>query len=291
MKKLIVSICTLALSAIMLCSSTYAWFSMNQTVEAGGMTVKASVSSNLFIDQKASGSWATNDSTFTSAITVASADTKLAPVSTTDGKNFFFVDPSNVKGDGSVKNVTYKAYNQTDFNNMYNGTQPYVEYTFVLKAQNVSDASAQNIVLNKLELHYNGTTDGNKAYRVALIFKEFAVATENGAKTDPEAATNGTSVLYAPEGAVNYTSGKAVSGTDALDDVTYVSTQSAMAEVPASTTKYYDVVVRLWLEGEDKTCNVEQFKLLSENWTLSVGFELSAVVTTAVTKLDMTTTA
>lgn len=49
MKKLIVSICTLAFSAIMLCTSTYAWFSMNKTVTASGMQVKAQAEGSIVI--------------------------------------------------------------------------------------------------------------------------------------------------------------------------------------------------------------------------------------------------
>lgn len=95
MKKLIVSICTLAVSAAILCTSTYAWFSMNKTVTAGGVNVTSRADSNLFIDDKATRKWATDDSTFGTSFTVNDDNTtatKLAPVSTVDGKNFFFID-------------------------------------------------------------------------------------------------------------------------------------------------------------------------------------------------------
>jgi len=60
MKKLIVSICTLALSAAMLCTSTYAWFSMNKSVTAGGMSIEAKSESTYLLIGKASDNWTDN---------------------------------------------------------------------------------------------------------------------------------------------------------------------------------------------------------------------------------------
>lgn len=51
MKKLIPAICLLLISAMMLGTSTYAWFSMNRTVTATNMQVKAVASSSLAIAQ------------------------------------------------------------------------------------------------------------------------------------------------------------------------------------------------------------------------------------------------
>ncbi len=49
MKKLIPAICLLLISAVLLGTSTYAWFSMNKTVTATGMQVKATSASSLVI--------------------------------------------------------------------------------------------------------------------------------------------------------------------------------------------------------------------------------------------------
>ena len=49
MKKLIPAAGMLALSASMLATSTYAWFTMNKEVEVTGLTMKTKVSSNLLI--------------------------------------------------------------------------------------------------------------------------------------------------------------------------------------------------------------------------------------------------
>ena len=49
MKKLIPALAMLLIAAVMLGTSTYAWFSMNTQVTATGMTVKAATSKNLVI--------------------------------------------------------------------------------------------------------------------------------------------------------------------------------------------------------------------------------------------------
>jgi len=48
-KKLVPAIALLLVSAVLLGTSTFAWFSMNKVVTVSGMSVKTSVSSNLFI--------------------------------------------------------------------------------------------------------------------------------------------------------------------------------------------------------------------------------------------------
>ena len=52
-----------------------------------------------------------------------------------------------------------------------------------------------------------------------------------------------------------------------------------IGEVDALTTKYFKVVVRLWLEGEDTTCTNETFATLINAYTLSVAFHLGGVET------------
>ena len=48
-KKLIPAFCAMLVSAAMLGTSTYAWFSVNQQVEATGMSVKATVNTEYFV--------------------------------------------------------------------------------------------------------------------------------------------------------------------------------------------------------------------------------------------------
>ena len=78
MKKLIPAICLLLISAMMLGTSTFAWFSMNTTVTATGMSISASAPTSLLI------STISATSTFRSSAVLANdvttPDAKFAPV-------------------------------------------------------------------------------------------------------------------------------------------------------------------------------------------------------------------
>lgn len=73
-------------SAVMLASSTYAWFTMNKEVSVTNMQVKAKAEAGLLINEKkAAGDTYWDDS----ATALAAPGTALAPTSTTDGTNWF----------------------------------------------------------------------------------------------------------------------------------------------------------------------------------------------------------
>lgn len=69
---------------------------------------------------------------------------------------------------------------------------------------------------------------------------------------------------------------KAVSSTSALGAVEYNQVQSGsyFYQVAPQTTKYYQVTVRLWLEGEDTTCFNEAFLKLNKDWKFNLQFSL-----------------
>lgn len=273
---------------------------MNQSVEVSGMQAKTVVSSNLLIDDYTAkneapkaGQWATDDSTFTTALnqTITSSNV-IVPMSTVDGINFFYVDPQNVKGNGDAKEENYIKYTDlATLQTKYSSAEAaYLDYHFILKAENTLD-SAQKLALTTLKLKYSGAEDENKAFRVAVFSKVFTTATVNGAKTAPGLADS--AKLFAPTGYEHHTSGQAVNAATTLAAVTYNAAGSGILEtVNASDTKYYEVTVRLWLEGEDKTCTVDTFKgLASGNWALTVGFTLNADGAGAVSALTMEKTA
>jgi hypothetical protein len=297
-KKLIPAAGMLALSASMLATSTYAWFTMNRSVDVTGLQMKTVVSSNLQIDKAlptnggtwAAGSFATNDSTFANSIEESIANEVLVPVSTVDGYSYWFTDPDNVQGNGDATSDAYTAYSLAGLQGKYGNTvtHGYLDYHFVLKASNTTD-SAQKVVLDQLDIKYTkaGTeTDTDKAWRVAILGKEFTTAAVNGAKTLPNIATAGADVtkIYTPSGAANFTTNEttskyqAVNGAAALADVNYAGAigDSEIFTVPAGSTKYYEVIMRIWIEGEDTTCYTGLFNgLQNGSWALDTGFTLA----------------
>ena len=279
--------------------------SMNNTVNATGMRVRTKVSDNLFItgDTLASNATITDDDEYMTSYVITSDTYLLEPVSTVDGKAFFYTSTDNVENTGDAKSDAYIAYAEGDaFDENYgvNDTtttadaKGYVDYVFQLKAINTSSSDSK-LVLTELNLKYGGSADASNAFRVAIFVEALDVinnATGITAAQNPAGNLDALDAkIFAPSGADHFTDGKAVSDVDELDDVTYVSANTeGKWNVGANTTSYFKVVVRLWLEGEDKTCNNTTFASLTDDWALDLTFKLSAT-DNAVVNLGQATTA
>jgi len=316
-KKLIPAAGSLMVSAVMLATSTYAWFTMNKRVTVNGMEVRTKVGANLLVCQ-------TNvESDYTTSLTQTRA-ALLEPVSTVDGKTFVYTVNANARGQ-ALENPTWATYSESTtlqnatagkagydstFNGTYgNGTSftsstvalddtrtdgskdgaayGYVDYTIYLKATNDGtdryiNMTKCNLLKDNAAIDNTGKTagvDANRAWRVAV----FATTTTAGdTSATPETGT-ATSILTL-DSATNFTvtSGtqkamKVDSGTYSLDSITYNSPVN-IGDVGAiaGTTAYYKVVVRLWLEGEDDTCNSATYAALNKEYKLDLEFQLQS---------------
>ena len=307
--KLIPALALLLVSAVLLSTASYAWFSMNNKVTVTGMEVKTSVSNNLLIAADTIDSTAKKDDSLFLSTLEQTVKGIVAPVSTVDGKTFYYINSNNVKADGDAIADTYISYSTTGTTAAVNSSayankfsensditktkvdtfvgagstsaaSPYIDYVFQLKALNTSDSNV-SIKLTTLDLEYTQTgteVDTCKAYRVAVFVQDITTAT-------PVADAGTLTAIYTVSGATNFTSGKAVNSTSTLGDVTYTSSAVDVATV-ATGTHYYKVVVRLWLEGEDNTCNNDTFMSLSGEWALNMEMTLSndATAVTNITK-------
>lgn len=278
MKKLIPAICLLLVSAVMLGTSTFAWFSFNATVAVTGMSVKASVKENIAIapcDVDATAKEA--DSAFKSGYVMAHTEQLLEPVSAIDGATFFYTSTKNVKADGDAKTDTYVAYNHAntdafDTNYGTTGAKGYVEYAMQLKADNSADTS-KYVNLTNVNLTYGGVAADQKAFRVAIFVDD--MGTDGATAASATQSTGNLKSILSISGAVYQTSGKAVSSVSALDTVSNkLNTAANIGEVTAHTSHYYKVVVRLWIEGEDTTCTNTTFAALTDKWAFDLTFML-----------------
>ncbi len=126
-----------------------------------------------------------------------------------------------------------------------------------------------------MKLTYGATPDGEKAFRTAVFCEEY-----NGSFTGDitEASTNFKGI-YAPATADNHTPGAGVSGANATTAITNFmngdsDSATSLATIAAGATKYYKVVVRLWIEGEDTTCTSETFANLTDTWSLDLRLDM-----------------
>lgn len=330
-KKIASALAMLMLSAAMLGTSTYAWFTMSKEVQVSGLAMKTKVSGNLLISSD------NVEANYSSSRLVQGRKALLEPVSTISGNtgSFFYTLDAAADGhkitapttDAQTGTVTngYVAYSestsQTDttagktgydlgFQTAYGNTSytavdfdtayGYVDYVFYLKA--TADSDNQEVRLTKCDLDYTGgeanaqkgalsTTTGevDAAWRIAVFSKE--VTSDGGTgilgTVDPAATGEAAVTILKLNGAEEFTSGKAVKTSGALDTVAKAD-QSAVLGTIAKTgdTKYYKVTVRVWLEGEDTTCKSSTYAALQDGeWALDLDLWLTDATDTSAGKV------
>jgi hypothetical protein len=304
-------------SAVMLATSTYAWFTMNKTVTVTGMEVKTKVGSNLLVSETP------NDANFAKELT-QSRQALLEPTSTVDGIQYFYTVNAGSNGDalsdnyvayneagGTSQNDTAAAKSKYDaaFNTAY-GTTPsttafdtaygYVDYAFYLKATNTDTGDAGTVVMSKCNLLYNSTGDTwiaptDKAWRVAMFVQELGASVTDG--TAPtlsgEPATYSGALkktILRIDGAANQSGTNAVATGTTLSAATYDTAAVVDSSMISNTTEYYYVVIRLWLEGEDTTCTSQTYAALTNKYKLDLQFDLNGGQSTSATAATHITT-
>ncbi len=286
-RKLIPAFAMLLVSAIMMTTASYAWFSINSTVNVKGMTVQTTTSDSILIaGDTLDGTAQKDDSAFDTALNQLVSGI-LNPVSTINGANFFYTLGSNVQGSGNAKNDEYKAFANTSeglttFNTDYGTTGKnatgYVEYVFQLKATNADPSNEKTLGITELTLNYDGADDnGQRAFRVAVFAQAATDKTFTSGTGDLKAVLKAADANY-------FDSGKAVASTTELGNVTKLGSAAAIGTVGSNATAYYKVVVRLWLEGEDTTCKNDVYAdLVSGNFTLDMNIAFTNSAVTALT--------
>lgn len=300
-------------------TGTVAWFTANSRVTIEGMTFKTTVSNNLFVSAD------TTEANFGESLTQAKKGI-LLPTSTVDGISYYYTvsakaDGSAVAGFTAYSNAAATGDDAASYADKFSqdyklttasagglitgetGGKAYLDYSFYLKANFVSDSTAY-LYMSKCNLLYDasGTPAAitEKAWRVALFVAD---ATSDGSPaacntvSDADTAklvtvsedTNANlKTILAPSGAENQTvvstKDQGINGTaaNAKADVQKQDSSAIVFTSTAPQTKYFKLVVRLWLEGEDKTCTVDTFKLLTNDYKLDLAFETATTNTGAV---------
>ena len=303
-KKLIPAAGMLALSASMLATSTYAWFTMNKEVTVTGMEVKTKVGDSLLIASSTAGTAHADENTFGKGTNFA-VNGMLQPVSTISGANDSFFYTYDAKADGSKATDTaqnpYTAVSSTGNNAgkvSLDGTNydynAYVDYVVELKAINSDSANAKQLRLTDLNLLYDGVVLQDHAYRIAIFEQDntgTAVAPAYTAIADSTAANK----IFAYTGFDYFGTDAEAEGVDSTTSKGEINPAINAASgwtknISAATTDYTKLTFRLWLEGEDTDCYSSKFLALTKEWTLDLKFELadstSAATPAAVTVIN-----
>ena len=337
-RKLIPAIGMLTVSAMMLSSSTYAWFTMNKEVEVSGLEMKTKVGSNLLICSD------NLEANYSSDRVVFGRKALLEPVSTVSGKtgSFFYTTDAKATGekahdetaDGVAEEFKYIPYNENTalsgsatsdatagkykydktFNEKYTiattdmgstdafkTAYGYVDYVFYLKA--TGEAADQQLRMTQCDLNYTydnaatadvtETDPGDNAWRIAVFATDITAnggkgntgAGEAVGKIDPANVDNenAKTILKLSTGE-NWEENKAVASETSTGAVTYGTAAVLDADIDAGVTKYYKVLVRVWLEGEDKSCNSATYAQLTNAWSLDLDFQLTSATEDAAGK-------
>jgi hypothetical protein len=107
MKRIAASATMLAVSAAMLGTSTYAWFTMNKTVTVSGMEMKTTVGSNLLISDN------NYEADYSTAALAQGRKALLEPVSSATGADGSFWYTVDALGNGDARTDAYTAYHET----------------------------------------------------------------------------------------------------------------------------------------------------------------------------------
>jgi hypothetical protein len=191
------------------------------------------------------------------------------------------------------------AGSATDYETAYG----YVDYVFYLKA--TANENNMQLRMTQCDLNYNGgaITEGDQAWRIALFAKELTAGTEGKGNSgtylnsvgalDPAGLTETAKTILRMEGAANFTDTNAVASETTYGSATYDTAAVINADIDAGVTKYYKVLVRVWLEGEDNTCKSSTYAALANEWSLDLDFQLVASsessTKTAVTHISKNT--
>ena len=275
-RKLLPALSMLLISALLMGSSTFAWFSMNTTVTATGMRVTAQTSGNLLISKDGT-TYAT--SSISLAENTAHAYT-LLPASTVNGIDFFKVDKyasTNdnfaVPDDAKTEKVTYTIGTNNDGAYVYSKK-------FYLKVEN---NSATNLIATINGVAYESAGDLNK--NLAKALKVAVAVTEKSTSAT-------TAKIYSPfnSGTLTYDAiaretaeGENIktSGVLAkLDSNTQATSGTTVNLASMGKDKEYEVLVTVWFEGQDENCtsvNATAFTL--KGVTLDIGFSCTPKTT------------
>lgn len=296
-KKLLPAIGMLAISATMLATSTYAWFTMNKEVSVTNMQVRALAEDGLLVNEAAAPG-ATWDEEATAAQSTAAAGklSVLHPASTADGSTWYHAASKKYDGAAAATQGTKStdlvnnAYDTlgtlTPITNMSNasasaGTQAafstmgaaatsdagyYVHYTYYLKT------SAQSqITLDGTDYYVSiksvtatptaaggGSANLDKSLRVGILMKE-----------------NGTFYIYNPLNGTN--SYYVAAGNTATTTIAgNTATKTDLASLPSVTEDGTPVEVYLWFEGEDENCKSSNATAtILDNIKVDIVFELT----------------
>ncbi|MCR5653062.1 MAG: hypothetical protein K6F88_04600 [Ruminococcus sp.] len=262
-KMLLSSVAMLLVALVALGSATYAWFTINKTVEANHITVKAAVANGLQITSTNGKAWDR-----TASFGDATTGVELKPVSLNPGTAISASTKAYVAGDVSRTNGGAWATGNTDIGSFTEQALPSAlstaeaaTTTDYVKSNNGYFAAYRigikssdgNAIGKKVTAKVESSGDGADFAKAVLIAGNMAGDVKNG-------IGDAYSAITATTPAVTSVAAKTGAAVEVLNDI--------------STAQYYTLLV--WYEGNDADCvdtaqgDVTNFTVTFELGTASV---------------------
>lgn len=301
-KKLISSFAMFLISATMLGTATYAWFTMNKEVEVTGMQVKAKAEQGLLINEIADYSdenWdneATNNqvegiklhatsTSNTSTWYVAYSSKSNSSASATSnqesedlssgyftlGSENYITSTETIEATAGTNAQRDIVYVDKDADTTYdNGEGYYVKYTYYLKSSGdeiTCSLNANSQSLNIKDVTVEGSsnsTDLNKSLRVVIVANNKAYIF---------------APLYDTTSAAYYVNAGATATTPLNKTV---SQPTSISSIPSVTSNGIPIYVYLYFEGEDINLKTDNITSTLDDLTISFKLELTDNTTAVV---------
>lgn len=240
MKKLIPALCLLLASAAMLGTASYAWFSMNQIVQATGMKVSVNAEAGIVIADATTKEYgamasASNNSVYS-----------LYPTSTKDCVNWTHNTSSNPSS--VYTGAAYEDLSASDIS----GNDYIAKYRFYIRSSGAETLTTTSLDIKSVALTNSVDQNLTKALRVGIVF-------------------GGNTYIYAPVD--GYTTTYKYKNTG--DNVTVysgntVNKNTSVTSIPGNTADGIQVDIMIWYEGEDAAC-------ISDNIVTNLGTNALAI--------------
>ena len=253
-KKLLGAIGMLSVSAAMLVSSTFAWFSMNKDVKALGMQTTAKAEDGIVIAaytaaDETTAPAAASYADSANAYNLPSTEKKLLPTFTNDGATWYHnwstqYDNGQAYGDDGYVNVTSDTTNTYYLKNKFSIKSPGGDKAVYVKSITVSNPATTGLYDESIRvLIKSGST--------VQIFNK------NGSSWTAETA------------AASQNTSDAIT-TDVTASPTVIS--SSIASILTATPAGTDVEIYVYYDGEDPACkssNISTFDTATINVTFT----------------------
>lgn len=268
--KLIPAFCMLLISAMLMGTSTFAWFSMNTQVTATGMQVKAQAEGGIVISNAKDGiEWKASATASNSTLT------ELIPTSTANATNWYHAvsdDAESAKKEQPAEGA-YTLLSVTEnagAGNVSMGTDTkaiYLVNSFYIKSSTEAmTLTSPGLYINNVTVTLPGnqkTENLNKALRVAVVMNDGTTTV-----TKIFAPVSGGETSYKVN---NTTTVEAIAAGTKNTSTNYLS-------IPAySSTSPIEAKIYCYFEGEDENCKSANLAAVIDELKVSVQFGTTAI--------------